>query len=89
MTDSRRITYVWAALSVVTIVTWLLAHTAADPGGTAAAVVTIAVLGIAFTKAHLIIWYFMDVRSAPRWLRYFAGVWVVVLAGIVLAGFLW
>ena len=50
---------------------------------------TIAVLAMAFIKARLIIGYFMEVRTAPSWLRAATDAWLVVLWGAVLAIYLW
>jgi hypothetical protein len=44
---------------------------------------------MALIKARLIIQYFMEVRTAPRWLRIATDGWLVVLFGGVLAIYLW
>ena len=85
MTDARRITYVWIALSVVTIVTWLLGHAEKGYGRNATTAVALAVLALAFGKVYLIIRHFMEVRSSPRWLRIFSDVWIVLLAIAIVA----
>ena len=58
-TDSRRLTYVWAALSAITAV-----------------------------KSRLIIRHFMEVRTAPRWLKVFTDVWLAALVATIAALYL-
>jgi Prokaryotic Cytochrome C oxidase subunit IV len=88
-TKARAITYVWIILSAITIVSWFLgpAHIA---GTVLASVpITVAVLAMAFIKARLIIRYFMEVRTAPVWLKLATDAWLVVLWGALLAIYLW
>ena len=88
-TAARTTTYAWIVLSAITIVSWWLApgHTR---GATAVASVpiTVAVVLLAFIKGRLIIRYFMEVRTAPRWLKLFTDVWLTVLWAGVLAIYL-
>jgi hypothetical protein len=44
---------------------------------------------MALIKARFIIRYFMEVRTAPSWLRMATDAWLVVLWGAVLAIYLW
>lgn len=89
ITSSARLTSVWLVLSAITIVAWWLGP-GHGPGAPAASVpITIAVVGMALIKVRLIIQHFMDVRTAPRWLRYFTDLWLVALWGAVLAIYLW
>ena len=89
-TAARTTTYAWILLSATTIVSWGLA-----PGHTrgAAAVasvpITLAVILLAFIKGRLIIRYFMEVRTAPRWLKLFTDVWLTVVWAGVLAIYLY
>ncbi|MGW0160697.1 cytochrome C oxidase subunit IV family protein [Mycobacterium sp. NPDC003323] len=77
------LTLAWAALTVVTVVSWLTARgTAAAPALNAT--VTIVVLLIAAAKTQLVIWYFMEVRHAPGWLRIATGGWVLGLFAALL-----
>ncbi|WP_374025790.1 cytochrome C oxidase subunit IV family protein [Mycobacterium sp. HNNTM2301] len=89
MTNIRRITYVWIALSAITIVTWLLGHAEQGYGHNATTAVALVVLAIAFGKVYLIIRHFMEVRSGPRWLRVFTDAWIVLMAAAVLATYRW
>ena len=82
-----RSTIVWAVLVVITAASWLTAR-----GGGSEHVVnpvlTVVVLAIAAVKAHLVIWHFMEVRSAPRWLQACTGTWTVAIFALLL-GFYW
>jgi hypothetical protein len=88
-TKARAITYVWIILSALTVVSWFLgpARVAGEPG--ASVPITVAVLAMALIKARFIIQYFMEVRTAPVWLRLSTDAWLVVLWGAVLAIYLW
>jgi cytochrome c oxidase subunit IV len=77
------LTIVWAFLTTVTIVSWLTAR----DGGAAHVVnatVTVVVLLIAAVKTQLVIWHFMEVRNAPRWLQVTTGSWVIGLFAMLL-----
>jgi Prokaryotic Cytochrome C oxidase subunit IV len=88
MTTTARLTYVWLILCAITIAAWGLGS-AHRPGVLVASVpITVAVLVMALIKARLIIQEFMEVRTAPRWLRVFTDVWLVVLWGALLAIYL-
>ena len=79
----NRLTIVWALLTSVTLVSWLMAR----DGGAAHQLnptVTVVVLVIAAVKAQLVISYFMEVRGAPRWLQATTSAWVLVLFALLL-----
>ncbi|CAM3464162.1 cytochrome C oxidase subunit IV family protein [Mycobacterium frederiksbergense] len=77
------LTITWALLTAVTLVSWL---TARDTGSAHVlnATVTVAVLLIAAVKSQLVIWYFMEVRNAPRWLKAATAGWVIALFALLL-----
>jgi hypothetical protein len=85
-TVTSRITWTWALLSALTVVSWVLAATRRFSPSTA---VTIVVLGIATVKTRYVIRQFMDVRAAPRWLRRATGAWLAVLMAAIVALYLW
>ena len=77
------LTMVWALLVTVTVVSWLTAR----DGGSAHVVnasVTVVVLLIAAVKTLLVIWHFMEVRRAPRWLKVATGGWAIALFALLL-----
>jgi hypothetical protein len=74
---------VWAVLTVVTVVSWVTAR----DGGAAHVVnatVTVVVLLIAALKTQLVIWHFMEVRDAPRWLKVTTTSWAIGLFALLL-----
>jgi hypothetical protein len=81
---------IWFVLVLATVLSWCVG----TPPGVFAAeyhrVVTTVVLLVAFVKAQLIIYHFMEVRAAPRALRLATAAWVVVvfaaIVGIYLCG---
>jgi cytochrome c oxidase subunit 4 len=77
------LTMVWAVLTAVTVVSWVTAR----DGGSAHVVnatVTVVVLLIAAVKTLLVIWHFMEVRHAPRWLKVTTGSWALGLFALLL-----
>lgn len=77
------LTIVWGLLTAVTIVSWLTAR----DGGSAHvlnATVTVVVLLIAAVKTLLVIWHFMEVKRAPRWLQVTTGSWAIILFALLL-----
>ena len=83
-------TYVWAILSAITILSWWLGRTAHHGALLVSSTgVTVGVLAIGFIKARLIMQQFMEVRTAPIWLRRFMDSWLVVFWGAVLAIYLY
>jgi len=87
--DGRLTTYVWLILSAVTVLSWWLGHPRAGQPFEASVPITIAVLAIGLVKARLIMRYFMEVRTAPVWLRVATDAWLVVLWGAFLVIYLW
>lgn len=85
-----RLTWVWAALSAITVLSWWLARHADDNGHfVASTAVTIGILAIGFVKARFILQSFMEVRTSPTWLRRFCDVWLILFWGAVLGIYLY
>jgi hypothetical protein len=82
---SDRLLRSWALLVVVTLLSALIGggFGAVRLGG--AALVSVLVLGIAFAKAALVMFTFMDLARAPLALRLIAGVWLAGALGVLLA----
>ena len=74
-----RINYVWIAVSGLTILAWGLARMHRGDGITPSGPETFAVLGIASVKGRFIIQDYMEVRTAPRWLRRATDAWLLVM----------
>jgi hypothetical protein len=83
-----RIDYVWLLLSALTIVSWGLA-VARDDGLHARLPVTLGVIALAMVKGRMIMQQFMEVRTAPQWLRRFTDIWLVTMWAALLAIYLY
>lgn len=77
--SSRVITHAWVLLSVITVVSWWLAPGHATGVATASTWISVAVIVLGFIKSRMIIRYFMEVRTAPRWLRLATDGWLAAL----------
>jgi len=86
---NRRITLVWAFLCVVTVVSWLLASARGHREFSPSTGVTIGILVAVAVKARLIIRHFMEVRTAPRWLRRVTDGWLTLLVASIFALYQW
>ena len=85
-TVTSQITWAWALLSALTVVSWVLAATRRFSPSTA---VTIVVLAIAAVKTRVVIRQFMDVRVAPHWLHRATDAWLAVLMAAIIGLYLW
>jgi hypothetical protein len=84
----RAITVVWIALSAITIGTWWLAPGHTTSTDAPSVPITVAVVALGFIKCRLIIQYFMEIRTAPTWLKLSTDAWLIVLWGAVLGIYL-
>lgn len=64
--DSSAVLYAWAGLTAATLLSFWLGT---DHGVSSAALRNAALLLVAFMKVHFIGRYFMDLKTAPAWLR--------------------
>lgn len=87
--ELRGITVAWIVLCALTVGAWWLSP--AHPGEEVAPSVsiTVAVIVVGFIKCRLVIRYFMEVRTAPRWLRLATDGWLAVLWVTVLVIYLY
>jgi len=88
-TKARAITYVWIILSAITLVSWFLGPARVAGTAVASVPITVAVVLLGFIKGRMIIRYFMEVRTAPRWLKLFTDAWLIILWAGVLAIYLY
>jgi Prokaryotic Cytochrome C oxidase subunit IV len=86
---TRAVTIAWIVLCAITLATWWLSPAHSAAAAVASVSVTAAVVALGLIKSRLIIRYFMEVRTAPRWLRMATDGWLVVLWGGVLAIYLY
>lgn len=82
--QSRAITVVWIVLSAITIGSWWLAPGRSGVAAVPSTPITAVVVLLGFIKCRLIIRYFMEVRTAPQWLRWATDGWLVALWAAVL-----
>ena len=79
-----RLTLVWMLLVAVTFVSWWLAARGASGGPEVNLPVTAGVVGLGLVKVRLVFWHFMEVRTAPSWLRWTCDGWLGFLALMLL-----
>ena len=60
----------------------------ADTGSSPRTGIAVAGLLLGSVKVNLVVQNFMEVRTAPRWLKLFTGVWLVVLSATILGLYL-
>jgi hypothetical protein len=82
--SSRTITVVWLVLTAITVSSWWLAPGHLSSVATASIPITVAAIVLGVIKSRLIIRYFMEVNSAPKWLRRSTDAWLAILWGSVL-----
>ena len=81
---NHRLTYVWAFLTAITVASWWIGQSRGI-SFQLDATVTLTVLLMASLKAQLVIQYFMEVGSAPRWLKQTAYGWNIGLLLLLLS----
>lgn len=80
--DHRRLATVWIVVIAITGACWL---ESTRPPSTLLQGLLIA---LTMTKAWLVIWHFMELREAPRWLQTLAAGWVGVVFVVLTATYL-
>jgi hypothetical protein len=87
--STRTTTGAWIVLSAITVISWRLSPGHAMTGqATASVPITVAVVLLAAAKGRLVIRRFMEVASAPRWLRFATDGWLLILWAAVLGIYL-
>jgi hypothetical protein len=87
--SARTATCVWLVLSAITVISWWLAPSHSGGQAVASVPITIAVVLLGFVKGRMIIRYFMEVRTAPPWLKITTDAWLIVLWATILAVYLY
>ncbi|MDX8152974.1 cytochrome C oxidase subunit IV family protein [Patulibacter brassicae] len=77
---------VWSILIVATLLSWTLGDGLLLTGD--ARLATAAILVVAFVKVHLIAAYFMEVRHAPRGLRFLVDGYVAGVCALLVTLYL-
>ncbi len=82
-----RLFRVWLLLIAITLLSALIGGQGGLASNAGGAAITCAVLAIAFGKAWLVMFEFMEVRCAPVALRVMAGTWLIVALCALLASY--
>lgn len=82
-TTQRAITRAWVVLVAITIGSWWLAPAHFTETVDPSTPITALVLALTVIKSRLVMQYFMEVRSAPRWLRRATDGWLAGLVAVV------
>ena len=80
-----RLTLVWMLLVAATFASWWVGARGDGGGLEGNLSVTGLVVAIALVKTRLVFWHFMEVRTAPSWLRWNCDGWLAFL-GLLLFG---
>ena len=80
---------VWATLCAITIVSWWLSPAHSLGAAVRSVPISVAVISLGVIKCRLIIRYFMEVGSAPRWLRLATDGWLLLFWGALLGIYLY
>ncbi|MED5816584.1 cytochrome C oxidase subunit IV family protein [Mycolicibacterium sp. 050232] len=87
MTD-KAVTQTWLLLVAITVGSWWLAPAQYSEALRASVPITALVLVLTLIKSRLIIRQFMEVRTAPRWLKLATDGWLAVLFSSIFAIYL-
>ena len=87
--SARALTWAWLVLVAITLGSWWLAPAHVSGTVQASTPITAVVLLLAAVKSRVIIGYFMEVKTAPRWLRTALDVWLSALLAVVFVIHLW
>ena len=77
---NKRLFFVWLVLSGITVSYLIIDHRADHRGAAASTAVTVSAVALALIKVRIIMREFMEVRSAPAWLRRLTDLLVVLMA---------
>ena len=80
-----RTTLIWGLLVVATLLSWQLGHGAGFDTARSAGV---AILVVTFIKVRLVMLEFMELRDAPRWMRWVSQAWMAGIAMVLVGLFL-
>ena len=80
-----RLFVVWALLAAVTLLSAAIGGVIGAAWITSPVAITAAVLTIAFVKAWMVMFTYMDVRGAPFALRVLCTGWIAVVLAVLLA----
>ncbi|GAB4916723.1 hypothetical protein Mkiyose1665_10810 [Mycobacterium kiyosense] len=76
-----RTTLVWLLLVAATAVSWAMGHGVGMPNVQLAG---IAIIIVAFAKVGLVVFEFMEIRTAPTWMQRAGKGWIVLVAALLI-----
>jgi hypothetical protein len=80
-----RLTIVWGLLLSASVVSWALGHENDIPH---IAPASVAILAVAALKVRFVIFDFMEIRHAPRFMRWVADAWLVFVWSMMIGMYL-
>jgi cytochrome c oxidase subunit 4 len=80
-----RLTLVWTLCVAVTFVSWWLGARGENARLEVNPALTVGIAAIALVKIRLVFWHFMEVRTAPSWLRWNCDGWLAFVALVLFA----
>lgn len=86
---NRRLLAVWLLLSAITVIYFWIDRSADHRGvREASTAVTLSAIVLALAKVRVIMGEFMEVRGAPRLLRFLANLWIVIMGTTMITSYL-
>lgn len=79
-----RVSAMWALLVGATLLSWELGHGVGFSGASA----SVAILVVTFVKLRVVVQEFMEIRHAPRGLRWAFDGWIVLACALLVGFFL-
>jgi uncharacterized membrane protein len=80
-----RVTLVWLLLVAATVLSWEMGHGA---GFSNLRYASCAIIVVAFVKVRFVIQEFMEIRTAPRFMRAIADVWLLAITAVLVTLYL-
>ncbi|MCV7301270.1 cytochrome C oxidase subunit IV family protein [Mycobacterium barrassiae] len=77
-----RATLVWLLLVAATALSWGMGH---DVGISDMRIAGVAIIVVAFVKVRFVVFEFMEIRGAPKWMRQVGEGWIVLIATLLIA----
>lgn len=81
-----RITAIWLLMIGATLLSWQMGHGAEI---IKQRYVAAAIIVITFVKVRLLIFEFMEIKTAPFWMRFAFDLWMMSTSGVIIFVFLW
>ena len=80
-----RLTIVWGVLVIASVASWEMGH---DSGIQNMAYGSVAILSVTAVKVRLVIFDSMEIRRAPRFMRWVADAWLVIVWSMMIGMYL-